>query len=149
VERRLYNSFVGLLEVVGSALALRLLWVWNSIPALVMGRSRFHPYFISRNYYVSAVLIDALLLPVVCVFFAYVAHLGMQLHIVSWLFVAGFYGLFGWLWSDVSSSLHQGLAPRVATGFSPGVRSPFFFLFVGAAAGVGFWRWKQSWDPSS
>lgn len=149
MERRLYNSFVGLLGVAGCILALRLLWVWNSIPALVMGRSRFHRYFISKNYYVSAVLIDALLLPVVCAFFAYVAHLGMQLHIVSWLFVAGFYGLFGWLWSDVSSSLHQGLAPRVATGFSPGVRSPFFFLFVGAAAGVGFWRWKQSWDPSS
>jgi hypothetical protein len=149
VERRLYNSFVGLLGVVGCALALRLLWLWNSIPALVMGRSRFHPYFISKNDYVGAVLVDALLLPVVCAFFAYIAHLGMQLDIVSWFFVAGFYGLVGWLWSDVSSSLHQVSAPRTRNGFSVGVQSPLFFLFVAVAMGIGFWKWKQSWDFGS
>ena len=148
MERRLYTSFVGLLGVLGCALALRLLWLWNSIPALVMARARSHSYFISKNHYVSTVLSDVLVLPVVCAFFAYVAHLGMQLDIVSWLFVAGFYGLLGWLWSDVSSTLHQVSAPRFPTTFSTGVQGPLLFLSLAVATGVGFWKWKQSWDPS-
>jgi hypothetical protein len=108
VQRKLYIWVAGLLGLAGIVLAVHVLWVNDSVPATVtlrIGRNTVHS--VSRASFVGAILVDASLLPVICWFFAVVAHAGrIEIDKLSWLFVAAFYLALWWLGFEVD---HVGL----------------------------------------
>src|SRR5690348_11495472 len=97
MERRLYILVSAMVAFAGLVLALHLLRIADSIPAMVTIRGRNYSYTVTRHYYVASMLLSAMLLPVLCALFGYVAHLGRQIDIVSWFFVIGFYVAIWWL----------------------------------------------------
>ena len=147
MERRLYILVSAMVAFAGVVLALHLLGMQESIPSMVRIRGRGYSYSVSRHYYVASLLLNALLLPVLCAVFGYVAHLGRQVDVVSWFFVIGFYVAIWWL-SWEADHAYQMAVPHMP-GISVGsVSNPVGMLGVAVGAGLSFWKWKQDWDPS-
>lgn len=147
MERRLYILVSAMVGFAGLVLALHLLRMQDSIPSMVRIRGRGYSYSVSRHYYVASLLLNALLLPVLCAVFGYVAHLGREIDVVSWFFVSGFYVAIWWL-SWEADHAYQMAAPNMS-GISVGsVSNPLGMLGFAVGAGMGFWKWKQDWDPS-
>ena len=147
MERRLYILVSALVAFAGLVLALHLLRIQGSIPAMVRIRGRGYSYSVSHHYYMASMLLSAMLLPVICAVFGYVAHAGRQIDVVSWFFVIGFYVAIWWL-SWEADHAYQMALPHMS-GISVGsVSNPLAMLGIAIAAGLGFWKWKQDWDPS-
>jgi hypothetical protein len=147
MERRLYILVSAMVAFAGLVLALHLLRMQDSIPSMVRIRGRGYSYMVSHRYYVTSLLLNALLLPVLCAVFGYVAHMGRQIDVVSWLFVVGFYVAIWWL-SWEADHAYQMAVPHMS-GISIGsVSNPLAMLGIAVGAGLGFWKWKQDWDPS-
>lgn len=146
MERQLYNWAAGLVALAGLALALHMLAIENSIPAAVWLGGRQGSRAISRHYYVAAILLNAILLPAICMIVAFVAHMGQEVDVVSWFFVAGFYAAISWLWWESSrATLAAQLDPSQITVIRP-VSNPLALLGFAVVASAGFWKWKQNWD---
>ena len=147
MERKLYIWFSGLVALAGIVLALHLLRIEDSIPPFVKLQGRHSGFSVSRDHYVRTMLLAAFLLPVICWLFSFVAHVGREIDIVSWIFVAGFYAAIWWLSWEVDHA-YQINDPR-PVGFVVGsVSDPTSLLLFAIGAGLGFWKWKQDWDPS-
>ena len=147
MERRLYILVSALVAFAGLVLAIHLLRIEDSIPAMVTIRSRNYSYAVTRHYYVAAVLLNALLLPLICALFGYVAHVGREIDVVSWFFVSGFYVAIWWLGWEADHAYQMSAAQM--SGIRVGsVSNPLAMVGFAAATGLGFWKWKQDWDPS-
>jgi hypothetical protein len=143
MDRKLYICFVGMLAVAGGALAMHLLRMQDPIPAVLEMHSRYGIYNVTRHYLEHSILLDAFLLPIVCAIFAFVAHLGRETDIISWVFVGGFYVAFWYLaWEADHAFLATVPNPREISVTYP-VSSPVGLLLFAIAAGLGFWKWKQ------
>jgi hypothetical protein len=153
MERKFYKSFIGFLAFVAYALALRLLWVWNSFPATLWVRygTRVPRSFqMPRGQYVAWLALDLVLLPVLCAAFAYAAHRGEDIDLVSWAFVVLFYVILWFLWHDMDAATSQGAeAGGRFLALQRGLQHPLGPIGLASAAGIGFWKWKQSWDSGS
>jgi hypothetical protein len=143
MERRIYIASVSLLLIVACGLVIHTLGVRDSIqPVLISSGSRSMSYSMSRHYYTSGILSSALLLPIFCAMFSYLAHRGQEIDPVSWFFVAAFYLVFAVLWIDldrVYAASNELMLPGPQHAYDPMVLV-FFTGFMGA----GFWKWKQN-----
>ena len=137
-----------LLGLAGIVLALHVLQVDDSLPAIgkLPGQGWF-PHSVSRAFFVRATLVDALLLPVTCWFFAAVAHAGrIEIDMFSWLFVLVFYLALWWLGFEVDHVYVYQINNRQAGGviLPTGTIANPLGLWAGAVViGSMFWRWKQ------
>jgi len=147
MERRLYILVSAMVAFAGAVLAFHLLRIENSIPAMVTIRSRRYSYLVSHHYYVTSLMMNAVLLPVLCALFGYVAHLGRQIDVVSWIFVIGFYVAIWWL-SWEADHAYQMAVPHMSGIRIGSVSDPSAMFGIAIAAGLGFWKWKQDWDTS-
>jgi len=146
MERRLYILVSAMVAFAGLVLALHLLRIQDAIPPMVRIRGRGYSYLVSHHYYVASMLLSAMLLPVLCAVFGYVAHAGREIDVVSWFFVGGFYVAMWWL-SWEADHAYQMTAHM--SGIRVGsVSNPLAMLGLAIATGLGFWKWKQDWDPS-
>jgi hypothetical protein len=102
---------------------------------------------VSHHYYVTSLMMNAVLLPVLCALFGYVAHLGRQIDVVSWIFVIGFYLAIWWL-SWEADHAYQMAVPHMSGMRVGSVSDPSAMFGIAIAAGLGFWKWKQDWDTS-
>lgn len=148
MERKLYIWVAALLGLAGIALALHVLWVYDSIPAIVtlpMRRWSLHSF--SRASFVRAIIVDAFLLPVICWFFATVAHAGrIQIDMSSWLFMAVFYLALWWLGYVVDHAYLYQISDRSSEGrilLNGTIANPLWLLAMAVATGFTFWKWKQ------
>ena len=147
MERKLYIWAAALLGVAGIVLAVHVWGMENSLPAMVRVSGRTNAHSVSRDLYVRTILLDAFLLPVICALFAFVAHAGRGIDIVSWFFVAGFYLALWWLGLDVDHlSRTGGLQTKGIIGGSS--VSPLGLLAFAVGTGLAFWKWKQDWGDS-
>lgn len=148
MERRLYIVVSGLVAFAGFVLAMHVLRIENAIPLTLKLHGRDYGYTVSRDYYVRAMLLNAVLLPILCALFAYVAHIGREIDVVSWLFVGGFYAALWWLaWeADHAYQMNATNLSGIRVG---SVSNPAYMLGVAIAAGLGFWKFKQDWARES
>ncbi len=148
VQRKLYIWVAGLLGLPGLALAVHVLWVNDSAPAIVTLRTWRHSgHSVSLASFVRAILVDAFLLPVICWFFAAVAHAGrIEIDMFSWLFVAAFYLALWWLGFEVHHAYLYQISNRTPEGIrlpTGAITDPLGVLAVAVASGFIFWKWKQ------
>jgi hypothetical protein len=148
MERRVYILVSGLVGFAGFVLAMHLLRIENSIPPVVRLHGRNSYFAVSRDYYVRAMLLNAVLLPILCGLFGYVAHVGREIDVVSWIFVGGFYVAMWWLaWeADHAYQMNATDLSGIRVGY---VSNPAYMLGVAIAAGLGFWKFKQDWAVES
>ena len=147
MERKLYIWICGLLAAAGLALAVEVLRIEDSIPPILDINGRYVSYTTTRHFYVHAILLNAFCLPIICALFAFTAHVGRQIDIVSWFYVGGFY-LALWYLGWEAHHAHPAVVPnpRAITVMQP-MSNPIDLLALAVAAGLGFWKWKQDWDP--
>jgi hypothetical protein len=150
MERKLYITASALVAVAGIALAMHLLRIKDSLPATVALRGRHYSYYaysVSRDYYVSRILLDAMFLPLLCALFGYMAHIDRQIDAASWIFVGGFYVAIWWLSWEASHAYQMNLStPGISVG---SVSDPTYMFGAGILAGLGFWKFKQDWSRES
>ena len=148
MERRLYIVVSGLVAFAGFVLAMHVLRIESSLPPMVRLNGRGYGYSVSRDYYVRTMLLSAVLLPVLCAFFGYVAHVGREIDVVSWIFVGGFYAAIWWLaWqADHAYQMNASNMSGIRVG---SVSNPATMLGVAIVAGLGFWKFKQDWAQES
>jgi hypothetical protein len=148
MERRLYILVSGLVAFAGFVLAMHVLQIKDAIPVTIKLQGRHYGYSMSRGYYVRAMLLSAFLLPVLCALVGYVAHLGREIDVVSWIFVSGFYLAIWWLAWEADHA-YQTTATNM-TGIRVGsVSDPLALLGFALAASLGFWKFKQDWAQES
>jgi hypothetical protein len=144
MERKLYITASALVAVAGIALAMHLLRIKDTIPAMVALRGRHYGYTFSRDYYVRVVLLNAMFLPLLCALFGYIAHIDRQVDAASWLFVSGFYVALWWLSWEADHAWQIGVR---TSGISLGsVSDPAYMFGAAIIAGLGFWKFKQDWS---
>lgn len=147
MERKLYVGVSGLVALAGIVLVLHLLRIEDTIPPIVKLQGRHSGYLVTRDHYIRSMLLAALLLPVICWLFSFVAHMGREIDIVSWFYVAGFYLAIWWLSWEVDHAYQIG--DQHPVGIMVGsVSDPTSLLLFAIGTGLGFWKWKQDWDPS-
>jgi hypothetical protein len=144
MERRLYIVVSGLVAFAGFVLAMHVLRIEDTIPVTIKLHGRHYGYSMSRVYYVRTLLMSAVLLPVLCALFGYVAHLGREVDVVSWIFVGGFYVAIWWLAWEADHAFQ--ISATNMRGISVGsVSDPLGLLGFAVAASLGFWKFKQDW----
>jgi hypothetical protein len=150
MERKLYIVASALLAVAGFALAMHLLRIKDSIPAMVALRGRHYSYYaytVSRDYYVRRILMDAMFLPALCALFGYMAHIDRRIDAASWIFVGGFYVALWWLSWETSHAYQMSQSgPGIRVG---SVSDPTYMFGAAILAGLGFWKFKQDWSRES
>jgi hypothetical protein len=144
MERKLYIWAAALLGLAGVVLAVHVWGKENSLPAMVTVYGRTSGHSVSREVYVRTILLDAFLLPAICGLFAFVAHAGREIDIISWFFVAGFYLALWWLRLEVDH-LSQIGGPQTKGITVDSTVSPLGLLAFAVGTGLAFWKWKQDW----
>lgn len=143
MERKVYIIVCGLVALAAFALAMHVLRIEDSVPAMVKLRGRHYSSMVSRDSYVHALLLDAVLLPVLCALFAYVAHAGREIDALSWVFVGSFFVALWWLKWEVDHAYQiDTRMPGISVG---SVSNPAYMLGFAIVAGLGFWKFKQDW----
>jgi hypothetical protein len=138
-QRKLY---IWVARLAGVVRAWHVLQVHDAVPDMVrLHRGGWFRGPISHRFFVRAILLDAVLLPVSGWFFAAVAHAGQrEIDLVSWLLLAMFYPALWWLGYEVDhlSQVNSNQMPVKGR-----VTNPLGLLLLAVATGVGFWKSKQ------